>query len=98
MNTTKIKLVQKTYSTDSIGQKIALEEIHEVFADVMSITAKEFANAGILGLKPKYEFRVWLAEYNNEEFVDYNGKRFKVYRTYAQGNGRIELYVEEVQV
>lgn len=93
--TKKLKLVSKQYTVDDLGQKKATEIEKEVFCDVMSISQKEFQSAGLVGMKPTYEFRVWLSEYNGEEVCIYEGKRYSVYRTYCQGNGRIELYVEK---
>lgn len=92
--TKKLVLISKAYTKDEIGQLVATDVRKEVFCDVMSITSKEFLNAGTLGLKPKYEFRIWRNEYNGEQFVEYEGIRYEVYRTYEQGNGRIELYTQ----
>jgi len=93
--TGKIKLITKSYLPDQIGQLIPTEEEKTIFCDVSSVSATEFANAGAMGLKPSYLIRVWTAEYNGADIVEYNSKRYSVYRTYEAQNGRTELYIQE---
>lgn len=82
-------------SVDSIGQIIQQEEKTSVFADVESISQSEFLAAGQNGHKPELRFLVWRADYSGQQYVDYNGKRYSIYRTYEAINGRIELYAEK---
>lgn len=90
-----IDLIGKSKKTvDSIGQIVLEDEKTVVFADVESITQSEFMAAGQAGHKPELRFLVWRADYNNQQYVDYNGKRYSIYRTYEAINGRIELYAE----
>lgn len=93
--TKKLILITQEYTVDELGQRISKNTEREVFCDLMSISQKEFQSAGILGLKPVHEFRVWLSEYNGEDTCIFDGVRYSVYRTYCPGNGRIELYVEK---
>lgn len=93
--TKKLVLISKEYTIDSIGQRVPKEERKEVFCDVGSVTAGEFARAGAIGFKPVYQFKVWEAEYNGQEIVEYDGQRYSVYRTYLSENHRMELYVHK---
>ena len=93
--TKKLVLISKEYTTDSIGQKIAQEVRKEVICDVGSITAGEFAQAGAIGFKPVYQFKVWDVEYNGQDIVEYDGQRYSVYRSYRSENHRMELYVHK---
>lgn len=91
----KIALISIEYEQDDLGEWIETETSTEVFALVQSVTMYEFYQAGLEGMKPDYRFHVWLSEYNDQELVDYKGKRYEIYRTYIRNDGRIELYVNE---
>lgn len=91
----KLSLICNNYITDRIGQLIPVEDKKEVFCDVISISSKEFSNAGVLGLKPVIAFKIWTNEYNGEETVEYNDVRYSVYRTYNNSTNRTELYCEK---
>lgn len=91
-----VELIGKTTATvDSIGQRVYEEEKTAVFADIESITQSEFLAAGQTGHKPELKFLIWRADYKGQQFVDYNNKRYSIYRTYEAKNGRIELYAEK---
>lgn len=84
-----------TATTDSIGQIVETETTTDLFAEISSISQSEFMQAGQIGLKPEYKFKIWQDEYNNQKIVEYNGLRYFVYRTFLAKDGRIELYTEE---
>ena len=79
---------------DALGQIVHTESKSTVYADVESVTQSEFMQAGEMGFKPELRFLVWRSEYSGETLVDYNNKRYSIYRTYEATNGRIELYAE----
>ena len=91
----KVKLIKKTYTVDTIGQKIATETETEVLADVLSISQSEFAASGALGFKPLLQFQLWQREYSNEDILEYEDERYQIYRTYNNPNGRTELYAQK---
>lgn len=91
----KISLISKTYTEDAIGQKIPTEVETEIFADVASISANEFAKAGELGFKPLFKFNVWQNEYSGQEILKYKGVKYSIYRTYNNQKGRTELYAQK---
>lgn len=70
------------------------EVYQEVFASTKSVTAKDFYLAGQQGHKPQIVFIVHKYEYNEQNIIDYNGKRYSVFRTYEIEDGRIELHCE----
>jgi hypothetical protein len=39
-------------------------------------------------------FRVFFADYEGERLLEYNGKRYGIYRTYNNGSDEVELYAE----
>lgn len=91
----KIVLLSIEYTQNDLGEWVEQVTETEVFAIVQSISMNEFYEAGREGMKPDYRFHVWLTEYNDQELVEYKGKRYRVYRTYIRNDGRIELYVNE---
>ena len=91
----KIELINKSYSTDAIGQPLATETKTTVFGDIESVGAKEFADAGLLGLKPDIKVTIWANEYNLQDELEANGIRYSIYRTYLNKAGRYELYCEK---
>lgn len=87
-----IYLISKTYQKDVYGVDRITETSAMRYCNVSSVTANEFFSGGELGLKPDLRFTMLNFEYNGEEIVQYNSKRYKVYRTYNGRNDTIELY------
>ena len=73
------------------------EEMQEVFAEIESISQNEFFAAAQTGLHAQHKIRIWESDYEEQPLVALteNGKRYTVYRTYASGNGKIELYLRD---
>jgi hypothetical protein len=47
-------------------------------------------------MKARHKFNVWANEYNDEQEVEYNGRRLTIYRSYGpKDDGKIELYAGE---
>jgi len=91
---TPIKLIAQTYTTDELLQSVATESERTVFAQVRSTSRREWEAAGQQGLNPELEFTLFGPEYDGEEIVEYDGKRYSVYRTYIGRDETITLYVE----
>ena len=87
-----IKLITPVMAADEYGipQPGDPEEV-EVMARVGSVTMSEFYEAGRNGLRPEFVFKMFLDDYNGEKLVEYNGKRYEVYRTYMGRSDTIEL-------
>lgn len=67
-----------------------------VYAEVSSITQREYEVAGQKDVKPSYKFTIWEFEYNGQTELEYEGNLLTVYRTFKQPNTeKIELYTEE---
>ncbi len=90
-----ISLVATLPTYDEIGQLVPYETKTDVIAEMRSVSMTEWTNASQLGLQAEYEAIIWADEYNQQEFVDINGRRYHVYRTYENGD-RVELYLERV--
>lgn len=89
-----INLIKQIRTQDEILQWTSTETSRQVFCDVRSITQTEWFEAGRLGIKPSFIFVMNRNEYEGEEIVEFEGKRYGVYRTYATRNESIELYCE----
>ena len=90
-----ITLIGETRTQDSIRQWISTETPRQVYCDVRSVTREEWFEAGRNGLQPVYVFVMFEPDYQGEKIVEYNGKRYGIYRTYRGRNEQIFLYAEE---
>lgn len=88
-----LELVGTTMQQNKYGVWVKTETSRQVFCRVSSVSQTEFFEAGRNGLNPEWRFSVFAADYQGEETVIYNNKRYGVYRTYRDGDF-IELYVE----
>lgn len=68
---------------------------NDVYAQMRSITRAEWFEAGRNGLKPDICFITNCFDYDGEEIVEFNGKRYGVYRTFFGRNDAVELYCEK---
>lgn len=88
-----LKLVSRITSIDQYGNETYTETKKTVFCEVDSITQSEFFAAQDTELNPEYRFRVFFGDYSGEDIIEYNGKRYSVYRTYRTSD-YMELYCE----
>lgn len=91
---TQITLISETHTKNSIGLYIATETTKNVYAAIRSIGQSEWFDAGRNGLKPEITFIVFKYDYEGERLVEYNNKRYSVYRTYETKDDLIELHCE----
>ena len=88
-----ITLVQQTRSVDDYGDPVITETARDVFAKLGSIGQKEFYQAHAVGLQPEIKFVLAdYLDYDGEEIVLHNGQRYRVLRTYRNGQ-ELELTV-----
>lgn len=95
MTDTVIKLITETYTKDDSGVPRKTEAAAEVFAQKKSVIRSEFFGGGRNGLNPECEFDVFKGDYDGQRTIEYEGKRYGVYRTFEPDDSDyIELYVE----
>lgn len=88
-----IKLIGKSFAVDEYGDSVANESIHEVFAEVKSVGMREKYEALQAGLNPEFTFVLAdYLEYDDEPEIEYQGKRYRMIRTYRNGQ-TIEIVV-----
>lgn len=94
MNYEEITLISEAYGKDEYGIETVTESNRTVFARVMSISGREFYNAGNSNIKPEFKMIVNPDEYGGEKILTYSGQRYSIYRTYRNLENSLELYVE----
>lgn len=86
-----IKLISVTYTENEIGDSVETPVEREVLADKQSIRQNEFYQAAATGLKPEIMFEVRTVEYQDEQKLSYNDKKYNIIRTYDKGGELTEL-------
>lgn len=94
----QVTLISVTITQDEYANEIETETEMIVFADTGSVGRNEFYNAARDGMKPTVIITVRYFEYNNEKYLKYEGKKYKVERTYSTDKEEIELTCSEVTV
>lgn len=89
-----LTLVKETRTKNEYGVWQTAEETLDVFCGVSSVTQSEFFDGGRNGLNPEYRFTIFFADYDGEKTVEFEGKRYGVYRVYQAKTDELELYVE----
>ena len=92
----ELTLISETYVTDEVKNMISVEANTNVFCNIKSVRASEFYNAANVGLKPELVFVIHPYEYSGEKKVKFNGKEYRVIRTYQVNSEEIELTCERV--
>ena len=77
-----IYLVSKNLAFDDIGNEIPnAETLTKCYAKAQSVKTNEFYSAVENGLTPSMEFVIKRLNYNGENEIKWNGKRYSVIRT-----------------
>jgi SPP1 family predicted phage head-tail adaptor len=92
----KINLITVTTVQDALCQVVHNETSKTVRCEVNSISMSEYMAASQIGKYAEYQVIMWANEYDGQEYVDVNGSRYHVYRTYDTQDRHIELYLEEM--
>lgn len=67
-----------------------------VYCGRLSVKGKEYHDARQQGLKPEIILAVYVEEYNGQDYVDFGGKRYAIYRRYERTDGLVELYCNQL--
>lgn len=87
-------LVAKEWTQDVYGVQRETTSERKIYVQVDSVSLSEFFEGGRSGLNPELRFTAFRFDYNGEEEIKYNGKYYRIYRTYFGRNDTIELYAE----
>ena len=91
-----LTLIRQSLTTDAYGDPVTTEATRDVFGRLGSIGQAEFYQAHAVGLKPELKFILAdYLDYENETLVEYQGQRFRVLRTFRNGQElELVLYQE----
>lgn len=88
-------LMSQRITYDELMQEI-IEYIPElVYCSKLSIGQGEYSIAIQNGLKAKFTIVIDYDEYDGEQEVEYERKKYSIYRSFARKDGYIELYCKE---
>ena len=89
-----VYLISESHEQDENGVFTATERRRKVFAGVISVGQNEWHQGARNGLNPSLRITVFGPDYHDEEVLEYNRKRYTVYRTFQGKSDTIDLYVE----
>ena len=93
-----IGLVSMTKTTDADGYDTTTETLTTVMCDSGNgVTRSEFYEAMKAGIKLTAAFEMWACDYGGQEYIEHNGKRYKVERAFPLGDGAVQLNCSEVK-
>lgn len=92
----ELVLIGQTYTEDEIGNQIPVETRTPILCMLKSVGRTEFYNAAATGLRPELVFVIHGYEYNGEQYVEFEGVRYRVIRTYQVDFEEMELVCERV--
>ena len=82
-----IYLLSESIGADDIGNQIsALTSSNKIYAKVQSVRTNEYYNAAEIGLTPSVEFVIKKLNYNGEQEIEWNSKRYEVIRVVEPKN------------
>jgi SPP1 family predicted phage head-tail adaptor len=87
-----IKLIAKTATQDADKAIVETETEREVLCSVESVGRNDFFAAAQAGLDLSFVFKTHPVNYQGENELEYNGKRYEVTRTYQASNDVLEIY------
>lgn len=65
-----------------------------IYCNKKSVGSREFYQASQQGLKPSIILEIHTFEYNNQEHLTYNSKRYRIIRSYDKTGEKTELTCE----
>lgn len=82
-----IYLVTESIGEDAIGNVTSsLASLKKCYAKVQSVRTNEYYNAAEIGLTPSVEFVIKKLNYNGEDEIEWNNKRYSVIRVVEPKN------------
>lgn len=86
-------LITQSATVNDLGiQADTADEATPVYCAHLSVEGKEYYEAAQQGLRPEMILAIHTEEYDGQEYVDFDGKRYAIYRRYDRADGLTELY------
>lgn len=90
-----IYLLSKKIDYDELAQPIITKTERMVFANPMTVSMKEFYEAGNSGINPEKQFEIYSFEYNGESTLKSDGTEYRIVRTAGKGD-KLRIICERV--
>lgn len=82
---------------DEVGNQVPGDPIEvTILCGLQSVGRNEFYNAATYGMRPELIFTVHAYEYEGQQILRFEGKKYKVLRTYSTSFEEMELTCERV--
>ena len=94
---TPIYLVKEYHQEDEFGVLQPMLSKRLVYANVTSVSQREWFDGGRAGLNPEFRMTMFAFDYAGENTLEYMGRVFDIYRTYQGNDDMVELYVQRKQ-
>lgn len=88
------KLISRTVTYDELNQPTETDTAREVVVEVRSVTQSEYFAGRQGGLAPDLAFLLSVFDYQGEKVIEYDGKKYAIYRTYEADDNYVELYAQ----
>lgn len=88
---TEITLIGIENSFDNWGNTIKNENKTHILAKMKSASQSEFYQASSQGFKPEVVFELYKIQYNQEPYIEHEGIRYSVIRTYSNTLDKLEI-------
>lgn len=95
MKLREIYLITETETLNPYGVPTVSEtKSNALFVEIRSVSGSEVFKGRQANVAPSFYFVISSFDYNGEEIVEYDGKRYAVYRTYEPDDDTIEVYCQ----
>lgn len=92
-----ITLIKETKTEDADGYITISEEEKEILCTFSEgITRSEFYDGMKAGISLSASAEIWADDFDSETLAEFEGKRYKIIRSFATGRGTIDLSLSEV--
>lgn len=91
----EVILLSTKLSTDEVGNQIPEPSEITILCEKKNVSRQEFYEASSNGFKPSLVLNVHPFEYDNESYIKFDGKKYKVIRTYLIDMEHLELTCEQ---
>ena len=92
-----IYLITEFRQEDNYGVPRAIKSKRMVYANVKSVSQREFYEGGRAGLNPEFKMTMFAYDYAGEQVLEYMGRTLSIYRTYQVNPDVVELYCSRKQ-
>lgn len=87
-------MIEDAIKLIDLGETAEDDRTAEVIATITPVSRDETFQASQMKMKARYRMEVWAEEYDGQDEVEWDDKKYSIYRTYGPTDaGRIELYV-----